>query len=302
MKEQDMQAQQAPNLTIKMKKKIAAFLVMCLALLVLSACGTAVETETSEPPSYADVLTKNNINTLLESNECVIWSQLNMVSGGVSYLAYYKGNNGENCLIAELNGYSSYYNDEMSLVIHGADVSMDISARKDSILLFEEESILPKESEHEPLTLDENGNYICKYKIEVDEGLAAIYEGIWPCQAGDFIVTTAVIDAQTLLVQRMDSYLEYAKTGKTEYISLEIIRFGQQPKMPYALERLLGGETHTVTLTLSDGTVRSYAVPAEASVGYYAEEGEQLYADEAKTVPYAFPDGPLDEDVSLYSR
>lgn len=284
-----------------MKKKMIVF-VMCLTLLALSACGSAAKTEASELPSVAELSAANRLSVLMENNECVIYSQIDMISGGVCHTAYYKGADGKNCVINEWNGYSSYGNDEMSLMLYGSDVSMSISAMKDSILISEDDSFFPDDGEPESLSLDENGDYICRYKTEMDEETAAGYEEMWPCKAGDFMVSETVVDAQTLLVQRIDFYLEYAETGKTEYIAIGIIRFGQQPEMPYALERLLNGETHTVTLTLSDGNVRSYTVPTEATVDCYAEDEEQLYEDEAGTVPYEFPNSPLDDDISLYSR
>lgn len=286
-------------------RMLAATTAVLLLVGMLLGCSAKPE----EPGASSRVPDTAELDKLVEDNKLlnllgdnsIVYSQLDLVAANVWRAVYYL----ENGELRELSWYNDelrYADGSMKLKISDDGVTAEISAEKSSSMTLSETTFFDLTGASDTTAIDEGDqlNYVTRSLM--DEALVEEYSSLWKCQVGDYMVSSQTVDKDANLVGSMDFYIESADGSRREYIAKAVIANGERPTIPTALSALLEGDLHTVTVNLSDGSVRKVSLPASAVVTCITDEGEALYSDEDGAVPYAFPAAPLTGDVTVYCK
>lgn len=301
-----------------MKYKVIS-LVLALVLIFCFSCCTAsipeesgadsqsdsadTAADTSEYPTYEEIAAKNSLSELIKAGKRIIYSQLDMVGGSVCNIEYAFDADGHVYSYEKWNDIWCCCTDTFYLQYENDKITMHVSAQNVSPYVTDDMNFFDMNGEYEPTTRAADGSYISISRVAMDEEMVSTYASLWNSEVGDSLVSECTVDSETLAVKRVDFYIEHAKTGIKDYIAIAVIRTdGTEPVMPVFLRGVLEGATYTVTIQLSDGTVRNFGVPVGAVVVCETAEGEQLYSDSDRTVPYKFPDTPIDSDITVYCK
>lgn len=278
-------------------------IMLVFSLLLLFGCDKEqTNDDQSDADTYQKIEEKNKVLSLLQEKDTkgIVYSQLDMVGGDVGHLSYFLNDQGRVESIIQWNDSWGYSTETMSLSMENDSVTMNLSGEIQPEVSLNDFSLFAAKGDYEALKTDDNGNLLTVSKVEADEEMVENYKDLWDISLGDYMVSKSVIDAESLILDRTDYYITDADGLEKEYIAIGVVRKIDTPEMPVMIQNLLDGETHHVTICLSDGTKREFDVPISAVVTCSVSEGEALYEDAEGEKSYAFPEKPLTEDITVY--
>lgn len=283
-----------------MKKRWLSGL-LCLTL-VASGCGQTTAPSNAqnamELPELAEFTQANSLDTLLKSHTSVVLSQILWTDGSTCHKTYFMTPDGDSAEVEVWNDYEAYCTDDALVQVTGGEVTAALSAESASHYGVSEFSLIPVYDEPPDITVDGDGNYILEASYQMDEEAMEAY-GL---SNGGSLVTTGVFDKDSLIALEAKCSIVDNSSGESTHFATYKITLDKEVVYPQKMLELQTGLQRGVTLVLSDGTQRSFTVPADVAVDVMLPQGQALYDDAQCTHRCQDSGIMLQEDATFYCK
>ena len=283
-----------------MRKRMIG-LIVCF-ILIFTGCGRAAvdstATDSGTYPTIEELQQANSLTEILKSHSSVSLGQLDWTNGDVCHKIYYRNSDDTDAVVAVWNDFEAYGTDGFLLSMENGKICDCLSAGSETDFGVSSFCMVPETQGNSTVTADTDGNYVLTENITMDEEMANEY-GL---SKGDILNFDCLFDKSTLLMKEGSYSVTSAETGKTERYADCKIMYDQEVVLPQKTGELLDGKQNTLTLSLSDGTIRTFSVPAETEAEVLLPDGQSLYDDSACTHQIESKGIVLTEDTQLFCK
>lgn len=293
-----------------MKKKALAltltFLILCMGLPGVNHStakgaeinSTTVSGSTDTPTLTMDKASEvNTVAHILEKYKTVAYAQLDYTGGMTMHFIYFKDKKGNCCCVEDDFDYSGYSTDSFYFSREKGKSTYHLSAFKDlnvSNYLF-----VVRGGKFTSQTTDTNGNLVCEAVADINKEYAEQLSASWPVTTEDKMVTTSVFASDDNRVLSVDFSIR-RPDGSELKIASGVMLYNKEVSYTDAVKDYLDSAKYTVTVKMTDGSVRTARIPKGKSFTWDCDDGYALYTDKAGKTPLSEKSAPVKSNLTLY--